>query len=120
MEPLMPNPLSYPRSIAYARQRGRCFYCQAPTWLSAPNQFASAYQLTMREARLLQASAEHLVARCDGGGAGRDNIVVACIVCNSRRHRRKRPLEPGQYKLWVQKRLEKGRWHSPRVHRLID
>ncbi|WP_414691743.1 HNH endonuclease [Noviherbaspirillum sp.] len=115
MEPLMPNSLRRTRSIAFERQRGRCFYCQAPTWLRAPDQFASTFRLTIRETRQLQATAEHLIARCDGGGNRRDNIVAACVFCNSRRHRRARPLEPEQYRLLVQKRLEKGCWHSPRI-----
>lgn len=116
----MPNPLHRTRSIAYARQCGRCFYCEAPTWLDAPDQFASKFRLTKGEAQQLQATAEHLVARCDGGGNGRENIVLACLMCNSRRHRRKRPLEPGQYKLWVRKRLENGRWHPPSIGHLTQ
>lgn len=115
----MPNVLSRSRSIAHAYQGGRCCYCEAPTWINAPNEFASKYRLTPGETRLLQATAEHLVARCNGGGNAHANIACACLACNSRRHRRKNPLEPEVYKRRVKNRIEKGLWHSPRIIRLI-
>jgi len=53
----------------------------------------------------LQATAEHLVARCKGGTDAPDNIVAACRFCNTRRHQTKHPLTPEAYARRVQARL---------------
>jgi hypothetical protein len=58
------------------------------------------------------ASAEHLVARRDGGGNGPENIVAAHELCNGRRHRCKTPLSPNAFEALVRGRLDKGRWFS--------
>lgn len=115
----MTKSLQNTRFKAHTSQEHRCFYCQAPTWLDAPDHFAASYHLSGGEARQLRATAEHLIARCDGGGNSSHNIVCACLACNSRRHRRKQPLEPEAYKVLVQQRLQKGRWHSPRIRQVI-
>ncbi|WP_084199262.1 HNH endonuclease [Noviherbaspirillum autotrophicum] len=111
----MPNSLSRSRSIAHTCQGGRCYYCHVPTWLNIPDQFAFQYRLSPNETRLLQATAEHLTARQDGGSNARPNIVAACYFCNSRRHRRKTPPSPEAYKLRVERQIAKGRWHSSRI-----
>lgn len=55
-------------------------------------------------------TAEHLHARCKGGKDVLQNIVAACWLCNSRRHRLKAPLAPEDYKKYVPTQLENGRW----------
>ena len=54
------------RRGACAAQGGLCFYC---------------HQRMGRDI-----TAEHLVARMDGGKNTRDNIVAACRRCNAARH----------------------------------
>lgn len=54
------------RRRACREQDGRCFYCLQPM----------THDVT----------AEHLVARMDGGKDTRGNIVAACRRCNESRH----------------------------------
>ena len=100
------------RHSAYLAQSRRCFYCGLPMWLSNPDSFATAHGITPGQARLLKCTAEHLEARQDGGQDTKQNIVAACFWCNQRRHKRKRAPDPDDYRLLVQQRLNKGRWHS--------
>jgi len=58
--------LQYLRRQASREQAGRCFYCLQPMGRDA--------------------TAEHLVARMDGGKDTRGNIVAACRCCNASRH----------------------------------
>jgi hypothetical protein len=60
------------------------------------------------DAGLQRCTAEHLRARCDGGRDTSDNVVAACWICNSRRHRRKVPLPPEEYRAFVRKRLARA------------
>jgi hypothetical protein len=98
------------RKRAYTVQSGRCFYCDAPTWLTDLETFASTHRLSRRHARQFQATAEHLLARQDGGCGGA-NIVAACWLCNRRRHARKgKAPTPDTYRAHVRSRLAQGRW----------
>jgi 5-methylcytosine-specific restriction endonuclease McrA len=99
------------RSTAFERQGGRCYYCDFPMWRGSIEYFARLHGITLGQARQLQCTAEHLLARQDGGGDGRSNIVAACLVCNQRRHKRKLAPEPEAYRTLVQQRLNQGRWH---------
>lgn len=74
------------RSRAYRRHGGRCWYCRVLTWRDSPDALPRSGELPIGVIKQLQATAEHLVARCDGGGDTRVNVVVACRVCNLRRH----------------------------------
>lgn len=103
------------RSTAFERQGGRCYYCDFPMWRGSIEHFARLYGITLGQARQFQCTAEHLLARQDGGGDGRSNIVAACLVCNQRRHKRKQPLEPEIYREFIQRRLSQGRWHMLRT-----
>ena len=100
------------RAVAYHDQNGRCAYCGASMWLATPSDFATQYRLSLKQARLLQCTAEHLVARCDGGLDARQNIVAACFWCNQRRHARKTPLDPVRYQAQVSALVRQRRWHS--------
>ena len=96
---------------AYQAQEGRCFYCGREMWTDDQDGFARRAGIPRALAGRFQCTAEHLMARCDGGGGGAGNIVAACRFCNVTRHRRRRPLAPVQYLAHVQRRLEAGRWH---------
>jgi hypothetical protein len=74
------------RRKAFLEQSGRCFYCSAEMWLTHPERFASRHGLSEREAWRFKCTAEHLVARCDGGSDSQTNIVAACRFCNATRH----------------------------------
>jgi len=110
----MPTSLDRSRTLAFHRQSGRCFYCKLPIWLDDVAAFRARYSLSVEHARLRQCTAEHLVARQDGGGNGRENIAAACPVCNRRRHLRRRPPSPLQHQQRVMARIQNGRW-LPRV-----
>lgn len=112
----MPSSIARKRAHAFKQQHGLCSYCHEPMWLVAPESFAQRHGLTLRQAMHYQSTAEHLSAKCDGGGDARTNIVAACWWCNSRRHVRKKPLAPDQYRSYVQQRMDKGRWHVARPH----
>ncbi|MDQ3038563.1 MAG: HNH endonuclease, partial [Pseudomonadota bacterium] len=67
--------------------------------------FRKRHSLTPKQVRWLQCTAEHVVARCDGGTDSASNIVAACLRCNRGRHARSKPLEPSDFSLLVRKRV---------------
>ncbi len=105
------------REAAFRLQDGRCYYCGAPMWLHTAGEL-HVHGLGRRRAGPLRCTAEHLVARVDGGQDTADNIVAACELCNRRRHARKRLLTLDQYRALVQRRLALGRWHHRDLARL--
>jgi 5-methylcytosine-specific restriction endonuclease McrA len=111
----MPSSLSKHRRAAFHRQNGRCHYCGFPMWLEDPAELAIAFGLTIRDAARLQCTAEHLIARQDGGGDGAGNIVAACRFCNATRHRRSSPPDPESHRHRVLCRLNAGRWHPKQL-----
>jgi hypothetical protein len=110
----MPRSIAPSRTAAFIQQGGRCRYCDYPMWLSDVQEYASQHQLSLAQARHFRCTAEHLVARCDGGGSARANIVAACLTCNKRRHARRKSLTVDAYSHLVRSRLRQGRWHVPR------
>lgn len=98
------------RLRAVVLQGFRCYYCGLAVWIEDPGGFAARYGLTMRQAEYLRCTAEHLRARADGGSNRRDNVVAACLYCNSRRHRTRTPLSPPEYQSHVRRRMQRGRW----------
>ncbi len=114
----MSSKLSKPRSEAFRKQAGLCYYCQKPIWLDDKEGFAVQHAISAAEAERFRCTAEHLKARCDGGGDEQSNIVAACLFCNQARHQRKRPPSPSQYKEHVQRRLNKGKWHPKSLQHL--
>ena len=116
----MANRIQTHRHSAFLAQQGRCYYCGLPTWESDPESFATAHSISAAAAQQFKCTAEHLQARQDGGQDRAQNIVAACLCCNSRRHSgRKQAPSPASYKDLVQKRLRKGRWHcKPILERL--
>jgi hypothetical protein len=87
-------------------------------WLADPEDFARQHGLRIGQVRALQATAEHLIARCDGGTNAQANIVAAHLICNRRRHQRKVPLDPDRYRRFVLRRVAKHAWLDPEVIRL--
>ena len=107
----MPS-ISKLRELAFRRQNGHCFYCCQPIWLGDASSLIKKWQLPQRKAKLLQATAEHLIAKSEGGKDTEGNIVAACVFCNRTRHVAKRPLGPSEYCARVRTRLLEGRWHG--------
>jgi len=98
------------RERAYYRQDGHCYYCRHPTWLASPDAFARTHAMSLRCAQLYRATAEHLRPRQDGGRGG-DNIVVACWLCNHRRHARTGlSPTPEAYQHRIAQRVSAGGW----------
>lgn len=95
----MTTQLQRSRQLAYDHQGGKCYYCGLRMWLggsSGPS--------------LLRCTAEHLIARSEGGGDNPANIVAACLHCNQTRHKRKKPPEPQSYRVEVRRRVARGAW----------
>lgn len=87
------------RKTAFDRQGGDCYYCGLRMWLHG-SVGPSA----------LRCTAEHLIARSDGGQDNTTNIVAACWHCNHTRHKRKDPPTPERYRTEVRQRISRGAW----------
>jgi hypothetical protein len=112
----MGKSLSKHRSKAHELQGGRCVYCGVVMWAADCATFAKRHGLTLRLARWLQCTAEHLQPRRDGGQNSAENIAAACLFCNLRRHARRRTIPtPEQYRALVQSRVSRKAWHSIQV-----
>lgn len=108
--PLSKRSLKTLRAPSFHAQNGRCQYCLGPMWLSSPDELG----LRHRSARPYQCTAEHLLARQDGGKDQPGNIVAACHLCNLRRHRRPTPApSASKYLAWVRLQVAKGKWYPP-------
>ena len=107
------------RLAAFRSQKCHCYYCGAPMWLQEPAKFASRYSISLKQAARFQCTAEHLVARQDGGSDARNNIVAACQFCNSQRHRRLAAPDPQAYRKLIARRLERRRWHPQKLHHVL-
>jgi hypothetical protein len=81
-------------------------------WQTHLKVFARNYGLTVAAAKKLRCTAEHLVARRDGGLDAPQNVVAACLFCNQQRHYQKQPLEPNEYAAYVRREHVAGRWHG--------
>ena len=101
------------RHKAYTNQHCRCCYCSYPMWEKDPEEFAKRHSLTKAQALLLQCTAEHLLARQDGGVDTARNIAAACAFCNRARHARRvnKAPDPESYRAHVARRIAKGGWH---------
>ena len=109
----MPTNLASRRLTAFERQSGRCYYCGLPMWLRDPHELADRIARRPPALGALRCTAEHLLARQDGGRDGAGNIAAACLCCNRRRHQRKRAVEPSLFRTYVRNRLWRGKWHPP-------
>ena len=103
------------RALAFLAQSGRCYYCGLAMWQSSPGELA----LRPRSAGPLRCTAEHIVARQDGGKDMVGNVVAAHAACNYRRHKRSAPAPSAtDYRTLVQRQLAKGKWWPRWVHGL--
>jgi 5-methylcytosine-specific restriction endonuclease McrA len=98
------------RNSAAKKQNHHCFYCNAPMWQADVVAFAADHQISIKKAKFLQCTAEHLLPQANGGLHTRDNIVAACLYCNQKRHARSKVPTPLDYKKFVQQRVLHGRW----------
>ena len=103
------KPFSRVRRQQVRAQRGLCFYCRQPMWQDCPERFVRQYGLRGARVHWLQATAEHMYARCRDGADQPGNIVAACRYCNSRRHRTPYPLPLGDYARKAKQRLTAGK-----------
>ena len=101
------------RRRAFDQQHGFCHYCGLPMWEADESAFAARFSLSVGLTRSLRSTAEHLVARCDGGRDERSNIVAACLWCNQRRHLGRCETAPSAeaYLQRVTRRTASGLWH---------
>lgn len=99
------------RTRASITQSHRCYYCDCHMWAGSPDNFCAEYGLSQWQAQGFQCTAEHVVARRDGGKNTAANIVAACARCNRLRHARKRPMPPTRFKTYVSRRIQRGGWH---------
>jgi 5-methylcytosine-specific restriction endonuclease McrA len=100
------------RNKAFQNQHGLCFYCQLPMWNDDSELFSKQFKITKKQALMFQCTAEHLLAKQDGGNDHQLNIVAACKFCNQKRHARKKPKDPIAYKSYVTKKIKHGGWCS--------
>ena len=113
-----------PRDRAYRERKAhlqhrRCYYRDFPMWSRRPDGFARHYGITIEQVANFQCTAEHLLARCDGGTSRLDNIVAACRCCNLRRHLRASATDPEHYRALVRKRVAKLAWHGRGLHKML-
>ena len=108
-----------PRTRAYNRQSGRCYYCDSPMWLEGRSKFAAKHGITKKQAKRFRCTAEHLIARQDGGTDDCENIVAACLHCNATRHRVSEALSPDKYKEQVMHFIRRQEWHPMEFHRML-
>lgn len=99
------------RALAFIKQGGLCIYCACPMWQDSPEEFAKRYGITVSQAMHHRCTAEHKIARQDGGTDCAENILAACHRCNQGRHKRKYPLTIEEFIRLVRQRLQLGRWH---------
>jgi 5-methylcytosine-specific restriction endonuclease McrA len=100
------------RTKAFHNQSGLCCYCKVPMWSDHPEEFAHKYGISLRQARILKCTGEHLHARQDGGSDVASNIAAACLYCNQQRHRRRQAPSPELHMQRVRQKIARGLWHD--------
>ena len=103
------------RAAAFERQGGRCYYCDLPLWLDDRESFRARFALPSGAVDARRCTAEHLLARCDGGTNASNNIVAACHTCNVGRHHRRVAHDPAHHRDYVRRRIAQGLWHPRHV-----
>lgn len=108
-----PNKIRKLRHQAFVRQSGRCCYCTLPIWEGNPAEFTARYCVSLRKAKYLLCTAEHLIAQKDGGSDTAQNVAAACSWCNHMRHFRRQDKAPSpeKYKNRVTQLIAKRQWH---------
>ena len=107
------------RLLAFNDQNGRCYYCGAPMWIEKKGVFSVKYVVSKKLAKQLRCTAEHLIARQDGGTDDRENIVAACLHCNLTRHYAPEALPHNEYREYVASLVQSQEWHPKEFHHLV-
>ena len=82
------------------------------------SEFCYKFRLTPQDVHFLRCTAEHLIARCEGGIVCTDNIVAACFYCNQHRRQAEEYID---YKKSVVNAVENGtNLHYRRIRELRD
>ena len=108
------------RQQAFKKQKGRCYYCGVPMWLGNIDEFAGNFGMKESDIKRFQCTAEHLIARQDGGTDDRGNIVAACLYCNSTRHQASEALPSNEYRKYVMRLIRRQEWHPMEFHRMLS
>ena len=106
----MPRIPKAARHAAFLAQASRCYYCGTPMWERSPESFVSRYGFSRREVQLLRCTAEHLIARREGGSNAPENIVAAHAFCNHLRHKLPVPPAPLELRKRATQRMKACRW----------
>jgi hypothetical protein len=88
-------------------------------WLEGRSKFAAKHGITKKLAKRLRCTAEHLIARQDGGTDDRGNIVAACLHCNATRHQASEALSPDEYRKHVMRFIRRQEWHPMECHHML-
>lgn len=107
----MSNSLHKLRHQSFQSQAGRCWYCGVRMWVRSPDELGLS-PTKGPSASKLKCTAEHLIARQQGGRDSLENVVAACAHCNQTRHKRKCPPDPVSYQNQVRHRIEHHKWHD--------
>jgi 5-methylcytosine-specific restriction endonuclease McrA len=123
-EPFMHRPIHKFRLLryrqqAFKRQKGRCYYCGVPMWSGRADEFAGNYGIRESQVKHFRCTAEHLIARQDGGTDDRENIVAACLYCNLTRHQVLEALPPNEYRKHVLSLVQRQKWHPIECHHML-
>ncbi len=103
------------RRMKMLAQGGRCYYCGLPMWDESVDPRLPTICRPERLPMSLRCTAEHLVARSEGGSNFAENIVAACLYCNCGRHRRKCPPPPEAFRSHVQKRMAAAKRRASQI-----
>ncbi len=98
------------RASKMQAQNGLCYYCGQQMWRENRAAFCRLHRIGRSFAKLFRCTAEHLVARCDGGKTSAENIVAACLLCNRTRHEAKPPRDPEGHRQYVRSLLARDEW----------
>ncbi|RWC52451.1 MAG: HNH endonuclease [Mesorhizobium sp.] len=104
------------RRAAALKQNYCCWYCDFQMWERNCEEFARKHSISVGEAKRFQCTAEHLIARRDGGTDIASNIVAACLFCNRTRHRMPSALTHKRYRHRVSRAIRKKKWHPSSIH----
>lgn len=92
----------------WTEQNGQCHYCGGEAWLFAEMMVRGGKAALRRRFgdryRVYRASREHLLRKTDGGSGLKNNMVMACDGCNTRRGR----LSPHEYRELVRRQIAAG------------
>ena len=102
------------RRRAFRAQSGCCCYCGQAMWETHKRVFALKYRISARVASNFRSTAEHLIARVDGG-SGASNIAAACEHCNHKRHagRARNAPSSAAFAIEVRQCIARGEWEMP-------